>query len=210
MKFKDRIKALRRVPASDLRPNPKNWRSHPTGQADAMRGILAEVGFADAAIAREMPDGSLMLLDGHLRAETAGDAMVPVLVLDVTEEEADKILATLDPLAGMAERDNEKLASLLSELKDSGDALAALVWPDYIVDPLLAAEWSPPEQKDTPAAGGDDEPGDRPRPITVTPEQRETIDPAVRLCREALDDAALTEGQAIEQICREYMDACPG
>ena len=34
----------------------------------------------------------LMIIDGHLRAETTPDAMVPVLVLDVTEEEADKIL----------------------------------------------------------------------------------------------------------------------
>ena len=41
-----------------------------------------------------------MLIDGHLRAETAPDMMVPVLVLDVTEEEADKLLLTLDPLAG--------------------------------------------------------------------------------------------------------------
>jgi len=208
MKFRDRIKELRRVPASELRPNPKNWRTHPTAQADALRGVLAEIGFADAAIARELPDGSLMLLDGHLRAETAGDADVPVLVLDVTEEEADKILATLDPLTAMADRDAEKLAALLGDLKSNSDTLAELVWPDYIVDPLLAADWEPPEATDD----GPGEGGDKPRvqPIVVTPEQRETIDAAVRLCREAQGDAAITEGQAIEQICREYLDICPG
>jgi len=31
--------------------------------------MLAKVGYADAVIARETPDG-LMLIDGHLRAET--------------------------------------------------------------------------------------------------------------------------------------------
>ena len=44
-----------------------------------------------------------MLIDGHLRAETTLRASVPVLVLDVNEEEADKILATAHPLAAMAE-----------------------------------------------------------------------------------------------------------
>jgi hypothetical protein len=42
--------------------------------------------------ARELPDGRLQLIDGHLRAETTLDDVVPVLVLDVIEEEADKLL----------------------------------------------------------------------------------------------------------------------
>lgn len=145
MKIRDRIRELRRVPASELLPNPKNWRTHPKAQQDALRGVLAEVGMADAVLARELPDGSLMLIDGHLRAETAADAKVPVLILDVTEAEADKILATLDPLAAMAEQDSEALASLFKDLSSQQDMLASLVWPDYIRDPLMSAEWSPPE-----------------------------------------------------------------
>ncbi len=47
-----------------------------------------------------------MLMDGHLRAETTADQLVPVLVLDANEAEANKLLATLDPLAGMAETGN--------------------------------------------------------------------------------------------------------
>jgi hypothetical protein len=105
MEIRDRVRELRRVKAKDLVPNPKNWRVHPKAQASALRGLLAEVGYADALIARELPDGKLQLIDGHLRAETTPNAMVPVLLLDVTEEEADKLLLTLDPLAGMAEAD---------------------------------------------------------------------------------------------------------
>ena len=125
--MRDRIKAFRRVPASELRPNPKNWRTHPASQQDALRGILAEVGVADAALARELPDGSLMLVDGHLRVETLAGGEVPVLILDVTEAEADKLLATLDPLAAMADSDAAKLDELLRNVDTGSEALQQLM-----------------------------------------------------------------------------------
>ena len=127
MKLRDRIKKLVRVPASELLPNPKNWRTHPAAQKDALRGILAEVGIADALLARELPDGSLMLIDGHLRAETAADAKVPVLVLDVDEAEADKILATLDPLAAMAGSNAKILDELLRGVETGNEELQKLI-----------------------------------------------------------------------------------
>jgi len=127
MNIRNRVKELRHVPASDLRPNPKNWRTHPTAQRDALRGILAEVGMADAVLARELPDGSLMLIDGHLRAETIGDSDVPVLILDVDEAEADKLLATLDPLAAMAESDGAKLDALLRNVDTGSEALQKMM-----------------------------------------------------------------------------------
>lgn len=117
MQIRDRIRELRRVPAGELRPNPRNWRTHPEAQRDALRGLLAEIGYAGALLARELDDGSLQLIDGHLRAETTPDAVVPVLVLDVNEAEADKILLTHDPIAAMAETDHEQLAALLVEAK---------------------------------------------------------------------------------------------
>jgi site-specific DNA-methyltransferase (adenine-specific)/site-specific DNA-methyltransferase (cytosine-N4-specific) len=126
MKIRDRITELRRVPASELLPNPKNWRTHPTAQADALRGVLAEIGFADAVLARETPDG-LMLIDGHLRAEVAPDSIVPVLVLDVDEAEADVILATHDPLAAMATVDSSLLSDLLGNVETNNEAIASML-----------------------------------------------------------------------------------
>jgi hypothetical protein len=52
LQIRDRIRELRRVQASTLLPNPKNWRRHPKAQANAMRDLLVEIGYADAA-ARE-------------------------------------------------------------------------------------------------------------------------------------------------------------
>ena len=190
------------VPASDLRPNPKNWRTHPTAQKDALRGVLSEIGLADACLARELPDGSLMLIDGHLRAETLGDGDVPVLILDVNEAEADKLLATLDPLAAMAEKDAGQLASLLGTLKEQEDTLAALVWPDYIIDPLLSADWTPPEPGEMPTKEQKSEQD----VLRLTAEQRETIDAAIAKCREFNEDDSLTDSQCIELVCQEYLD----
>jgi hypothetical protein len=123
MQIRDRIKELRRVRAADLRPNPRNWRVHPPAQQDALRGVLAEVGYADALLARELENGTLMLIDGHLRAETTPDSVVPVLVLDVDEAEANKILLTHDPLAAMATVSQEKLEALLADVKTESEAL---------------------------------------------------------------------------------------
>jgi len=126
MKIRDRIKELRRVPASELIPNPKNWRTHSKQQQDALKGILAEVGIAGAVLARETPDG-LMLIDGHMRAVTDPGAIWPVLVLDVNEAEADKILATYDPIAAMADADALKLDALLRDLDVGNESIQTLL-----------------------------------------------------------------------------------
>jgi DNA modification methylase len=120
---RNRVLGLVSVRASDLVPHPRNWRAHPEKQAAALRGILAEIGYADALLARELPDGRLQLIDGHLRAETTPDLEVPVLVLDLTEAEADKLLLSLDPLAAMAEANAEALDALLRDVETDSDGL---------------------------------------------------------------------------------------
>jgi hypothetical protein len=127
LQIKDRVRELRRVAARDLLPHPKNWRRHPKVQVDALRGLLVEVGYADALLARELPDGRLMLVDGHLRAETTPDAEVPVLVLDLSAEEAEKVLVTLDPLAALAESDSDRIKALLQTVRTDNPAIADLI-----------------------------------------------------------------------------------
>ena len=150
--IRDRIRELRRVKARELLPNPKNWRRHSKLQTDALRGLLREIGYADALLAREKPDGRLMLIDGHLRAQTTPDAEVPVLVLDVTEEEADKILATLDPLAALAESDSARIEALLRTVRTddvavkdllrgiAGDGLWKMLHPEELREVEVSAD----------------------------------------------------------------------
>jgi hypothetical protein len=152
MNVRDRVKELRRVRAGDLIPNERNWRTHPDRQKDALRGVLAEVGYADALIAYETPMG-LKLIDGHLRAETTPDAEVPVLVLDVTDAEANKLLALLDPLAGLAEADTDALAALLDDVETDNASLQAVF--DGLADANGLGPDEPEEEANTaPQLGG--------------------------------------------------------
>ena len=125
--IRNRIKEVRWIRAGDLLNNPKNWRRHPKAQADALRGILHEIGYADALLVRELRDGHLMLIDGHLRAELEPDLRVLVLVLDVTEQEADKLLLTFDPLAAMAEADADRISQLLKTVRTENQAVEDLL-----------------------------------------------------------------------------------
>jgi ParB-like chromosome segregation protein Spo0J len=143
MQVRDRIREFRRVRAESLRPHPRNWRTHPPAQQEALRGVLAEIGYADALLVRELADGALQLIDGHLRAELTPDALVPVLVLDVTEEEALKLLVTLDPLAAQAESDARLLHGLLEEVQTESAAVAELLKSLAEANPLADAVSQP-------------------------------------------------------------------
>lgn len=126
MAIKNRVVELRQVKAGDLIRNPRNWRQHPKAQRDAMKGVLNEIGYAGALLARETPEG-LVLIDGHLRADTTPKQLVPVLVIDVTEQEADKLLAVYDPLSAMAQPDMDVLLSLLRDVEFEDKAVNAML-----------------------------------------------------------------------------------
>jgi hypothetical protein len=49
--WKNRIVGYSDEPPDQLLANPKNWRTHPGSQADALRGVLADVGIVQNVIA---------------------------------------------------------------------------------------------------------------------------------------------------------------
>ena len=88
-------------------------------------------------IARETLAG-LVLIDGHLRADLDPDQILPVLVTDLDEAEAGKVLATLDPLAAMADVDSGALARLIADAAPPIDIAA--MFPDVDLAGILAPE----------------------------------------------------------------------
>ena len=115
---RNRIVEYIRVPASELLANPRNWRRHPSSQRNALRAVVDEVGFVGALLAYRS-GGELVLLDGHLRVLMYPDAVFPVLVSDLSDEEAALVLATFDAVSSMAFPDVGKLNDLLAEIKSS-------------------------------------------------------------------------------------------
>lgn len=117
---------------SELADAPWNHRVHPQAQSDALDGAIEELGFYNYPDVFEAADGSLMLIDGHLRkarllAKYGPDAEIEVNVTDFSEAEAKKANLTKDPLAAMAEESAEKLDALLRECKTSNEALADML-----------------------------------------------------------------------------------
>lgn len=111
--------------AGELSANPHNWRKHPKSQVTALNAVLEEVGWAGALLYNERTG---RLIDGHLRKEVSGlDDEIPVLVGSWTEDQEKTILATLDPIAAMAEADREALVGLLEAVECEDSQVQALL-----------------------------------------------------------------------------------
>jgi hypothetical protein len=125
--WRSRITASGEAAPTELKANAKNWRIRPKAQQQAMASVLSEVGWVQQLVVNRTSGN---LIDGHLRLELAlarGEPAIPVIYVELSDAEEGLILATLDPLAAMAETDQAKLIALLAGVTISQADLAALV-----------------------------------------------------------------------------------
>jgi DNA modification methylase len=121
----NRIVSHGEEPPEQLPANPLNWRLHGASQQKALSQVLGEVGLVQSVIVNRTTG---RLIDGHLRVElakAAGQPTVPVVYVELTDEEERVVLASLDPIAAMADADRGKLAELLGGIENP--ELAALL-----------------------------------------------------------------------------------
>jgi len=133
------------VPAAELAANPANFRTHDDRQRTVFRTLLEEIGFAGASLAyySERAGGLLTLIDGHLRKEEVGpDFAMACAITDLTDAEADKLIAAFDAVSGMAGTDPAKLDELLARVQTESEALHGLLKSLAENAGLYAAEWS--------------------------------------------------------------------
>jgi len=203
LKLKDRIKGLERIPARDLLPHPKNWRTHPREQRDALRGVLAEVGIADALLVRRTKDG-YQILDGHCRAEEAPDVEWPCLVVDLSDAEAEKLLVTHDPIGAMAEADAEMLRGLLDGFETENEAVRSMV--EALSEECGFASIESTYMPDL--ASGDREPFQQ-MTFTLHDEQAETVAAAIEKAKNAGSFEGSpnenSNGNALARVCEVYL-----
>src|ERR1035438_7565684 len=159
--WKNRIVGYGEEAPDQLLANEKNWRIHPKSQQDALKGALSRVGIVQNVIVNRR---SGKMIDGHLRAQMAiseNQPTVPITYVDLSDEEEALILATIDPVTGMAGTDQELLDSLISDIRlsdlgmDLGMGLNDLL-NSLSPDPSLAA-----------AEGEDEVPAVPENPVTV-------------------------------------------
>jgi hypothetical protein len=124
--IKSRIVEHVTVRAGDLVPHELNPRRHSQEQREALHALYEEIGFARSVLAYRLADGRLKLIDGHLRQSMDPDMQIEVEVLDVSDEEARKLLLSLDPLAQLADYDDRCLEELRNLTETSSNTLNAL------------------------------------------------------------------------------------
>lgn len=125
--FKNRIVGYGEEAPDQLLAHPQNWRIHPKYQQDALRGVLTEIGFVQSVIVNKRTGN---LCDGHMRVMVAmreGVEKIPVVYVDLTVEEENVVLASMDPIGAMAKVDKEKYDELISGVQANDGNLADLL-----------------------------------------------------------------------------------
>lgn len=122
MSWRNRIVGEGLESPSRLLAHPANFRRHPEHQAAALDGALEEVGWIQRVIVNRTTG---RIVDGHLRVELAkkqGEP-VPVLWVELSETEERIALASLDPIAALAETDQAALDAMLADLEVESEGL---------------------------------------------------------------------------------------
>lgn len=132
----------------EIYKNPLNWRLHPKEQEEALQTVLEDIGWAQQVVVTQKG----VLIDGHLRLKLAkkmGETEIPVVVVDLTDEEASIILTTMDAIAGMAITDRVKLDGLLKEAKSAtdDDRIKKMLDDMRVREKVQEAKPGPPKRK---------------------------------------------------------------
>lgn len=130
--IKNRIISYGSKPADQFLVNPKNFTIHPEEQQKVMEDILQNIGWVGVVIESA---NSGYVLDGHERIWEAlqDNSSVPYLLVDLTQEEEDIVLATYNATAHMAHIDKTKGLALIEEIRAS----AAEKWEEEVAQAVV-------------------------------------------------------------------------
>jgi hypothetical protein len=201
--WENRIVGYGEEAPDQLLANPRNFRIHPKNQQDAVAGVLDEVGWVQSVIVNKRTGH---LVDGHLRVSIAlrDDApTVPVVYVDLSPDEEALILATLDPLAGLAGTDREKLEQLLSEVGTSNPEIQALLADMAVSAGVVPGDFS---SLDSLAASGDGRIVTM--TFTMTEDQRTLVQRALDSAKDAAKggESPNDNGNRLAAICASYVE----
>ena len=138
------------VDPEQLTAHPLNFRRHPIVQRKALRASIEGHGWVAPVIATV--DGTV--IDGHARVEEAlsGGVTVPVVFVDMDDNEAGSMILRLDPIAAMASHDSDVLGELLALEEWVPDEMALLA--SFPTDPTVREQDLPDFDEQNPGESG--------------------------------------------------------
>lgn len=145
--WRNRIVSHGAEPPGALTPHPLAWRQHGEAQRAATEASLDQVGWVREVL-KNVTSG--YLLDGFLRRELGlrrGEREIPVTYVELTEDEERLLLAILDPIAAMAERDEAIFAELVASLENADEGLRTLL--DELVSTDVVESHTDAEEEDS-------------------------------------------------------------
>ena len=125
--WSNRIVSYGEEDPEQLLANPLNWRVHPKAQQVSLTGVLDDIGFISPVIVNRTTGH---MIDGHLRVSLAlrnNVSSIPVIYVELNEQEEKEALVTLDPIANMAAADMRNLETLIGDMGQVNDAVRLLV-----------------------------------------------------------------------------------
>lgn len=191
------------VPIDSIFPDPANARQHDDRNIEAIKNSIRRFGQQKPVVVRT--DGMILAGNGTHRAMKELDRDK----IGVIRSGLDGIEATAYGLADnrtaeLATWDFQAVSNLLKTMQENGGVIDDLGWTAYELEPLLQAEWKPPEMGDLPNS----EDGEKPpagKSLIVTNDQWEIMHRAISRVRDISDDQAITDGRALELICADYL-----
>ena len=196
---------VKMIPIDSIKENPENRRLHPGRNIEAIKRSLARFGQREPLLVR---DGIVLGGNGRLRAMLELGWMEALVTdhSDLTEEQARALGLALNRTAELAEWHWQGLAEDLRKLLGEGYEAQDLGWEDYEIEPLLAADWSPPavindpDQNPPPVPEGNRGSEGEPWVVMLSAEQKEVVEAALATTMGA-EDEGMTRGEALVRIC---------
>ena len=192
-RFKSKIIGDGMENPDQLMANPGNYRIHPKYQQDVMLDMLDTVGWIQRIIVNKRTGH---IVDGHLRAMLAireGETEIPVIYVDLSDEEERIALAAMDPLSALAVVDQEKLGDLLNEVNLEYGEMGEFF--DSLRDESEASKLKTPD-------GGHKGLGNAKHKLkfVIACDESYIIEQAIR------KTGLMNRGDAIKLICEEYLE----
>lgn len=183
------------IELASLRLDPDNARVHGKQNLQAIESSLRRFGQQKNIVVGK---GNVVIAGNGavLAARAIGWKTLEAFKTNLTAAEARAYALADNRTAELATWDYEVLAKTLADLQPSLD-LSEIGWEPYQFEPLLAADWTPPQVESMPAVG------ETKHKITFSPEEWTVVSAAIARVRTKHKNAELTDGQCVALLCKK-------